>query len=303
MEFRHKSEPLLNRETEYQKLVQSVLKFEMNGERDEELLKSKGEAFFTSNRVWRFDEMIKFFTPKIYTETENAFNKEYNNLITEKIYFYGCPLFIYESTYDIRLNDFQKEFIDAEEIIFIEFELKKGILDPKYEFIHETSRLKIHYSLVKRLEFLEKKIEELGYKIQHSLDESKYKDGEKPIRERFEIIKITDFKKDLDSKPEVDIKKQPNWLKVGILFATGEIDILKKKFEDSTQIAKHKFPQKPDGFRSYISGSLAMSPEIPHGNNIFRDNKKIKAIFDYCSENDIKMDDKFIELTGKYSSN
>ena len=54
---------------------------------------------------------------------------------------------------------------------------------------------------------------------------------------------------------------------------------------------------------SYISGSLAMSPEIPHGNNIFRDNKKIKAIFDYCSENDIKMDDKFIELTGKYSSN
>jgi len=86
-----------------------------------------------------------------------------------------------------------------------------------------------------------------------------------------------------------------NWFKVGLLFATGEMDILLDKFSNNfTQIAKHKFGDKYKGYRSYISESY--SNTNINNLNIYSDKIKLKGISDYCDENRIVMTENFKTL-------
>lgn len=93
-----------------------------------------------------------------------------------------------------------------------------------------------------------------------------------------------------------------NWFKVGLLFATGEMDILLDKFSNNfTQVAKHKFGDKHTGYRSYISESY--SKTNINNLNIYSDNSKLKRISDYCDENRIVMTENFKNLIDSITGN
>lgn len=62
--------------------------------------------------------------------TEDSINIErllinlYNNSVKDNFYFYDCPLQVYKQNYQSRLNEYLGEYIDADELEFIEDEFK-----------------------------------------------------------------------------------------------------------------------------------------------------------------------------------
>ena len=105
------------------------------------------------------------------------------------------------------------------------------------------------------------------------------------------ISRYEAFKKRIESLP--DKVKQPeneNWFKVGLLFATGEMDLLKEY--NSTKIAKEKFGKNFKGFRPYISSSRYNQRKSDK--NIFSSKKKMRDIIDYCNKHKITIAKSFM---------
>lgn len=104
------------------------------------------------------------------------------------------------------------------------------------------------------------------------------------------ISKIDNIKKKWkraveDKKSEVNKRA---WFEVGLLFATGAMDILKREFQsNATQIAKYKFGVKWEKYRPYISESIGNTTK--NNKNIFSDKSKLKLIYDHCIKNKIPM--------------
>jgi len=95
----------------------------------------------------------------------------------------------------------------------------------------------------------------------------------------------------IDTNTTEKIKKNEdkNWFKVGLLFATGEINDLLKKFENNASaIARHKGNKS---FRPHITESLGASKETSSQSVYYPDNFKI--IYNHCKENDIKITPEF----------
>lgn len=90
-------------------------------------------------------------------------------------------------------------------------------------------------------------------------------------------------------KPSSEDSK--NWFKVGILFATGEID-LNEKSANFTALAKKYFGDDYEGYRPYISES--MNNSTLRSQNIFRSLKKWNALYSYCLTNKIEVVSEFI---------
>jgi hypothetical protein len=83
-----------------------------------------------------------------------------------------------------------------------------------------------------------------------------------------------------------------NWFKVGLLFANGEMDILRTKFNNNaTQISKHLYGDKWGSYRPYISESIAKTTN----KNIFSNQSKLQKINDYCISENIPRVEGFIK--------
>lgn len=92
-------------------------------------------------------------------------------------------------------------------------------------------------------------------------------------------------------KPNEEFKTEL-WFKVGLLFATGEMDKLIIEFSsNATQIAKSL---KNKNYRPYISESISKTND--NDKNIFSKFNKIKKIQNHCIENNIKMIDSFKDI-------
>ena len=86
-----------------------------------------------------------------------------------------------------------------------------------------------------------------------------------------------------------EIHKDKNWFKVGLLFATGEMDNLMKQFNmNATKVAQHLDSKS---YRPYISESISNTNTTDK--NIFSKPEKLKIIYRHCIENDIPMVDSF----------
>jgi hypothetical protein len=92
-----------------------------------------------------------------------VFDAEYESLIGNRRYFYGCSFETYKLTYEQRLNSFLSNYIDTSETNFITLELNSEI---KYERINHKTKRKINYSLELRNEFLKDKKGQLTTKPQ-----------------------------------------------------------------------------------------------------------------------------------------
>lgn len=95
-----------------------------------------------------------------------------------------------------------------------------------------------------------------------------------------------------DSEIQNDTKKKDvnkYWFKVGLLFATGKMDILKKEYNGNcTAIAKTIDKINHGSYRPYISSSIG---QLTKGGdkNIFASRTKVKKIQKHCLDNNIEI--------------
>lgn len=145
-----------------------------------------------------------------------------------------------------------------------------------------------------------------GYDFIHS-PKSKYQEtGKIPsqayaqiVYDYFEWLKDNFKRVEEKDKSEKKDKTELLWFKVGIFFATGEMDILIKKHtegEDSvpncTAISEELGNKS---FRPYISESFSGTNE--NDKNIFSNEKKVQVILEYCNKNKIIVAESFIKRT------
>ena len=129
--------------------------------------------------------------------------------------------------------------------------------------------------------FLEKQKEQLKLTKQEFFEykRSKILDSNLP--------KPVDVKQDSLEDKNICIEKNKHkiWFKIGLLFATGEMDKLLKQFNgNSTQIAKYLGDLK--GLRPYISESIGIITKKSN-KNIFSSRKKMEEIILYCEASNI----------------
>lgn len=92
-----------------------------------------------------------------------------------------------------------------------------------------------------------------------------------------------------DNRENIDNYKNTIWFKVGLLFATGEMDKLITRFNgNATQIAKHL---QNKNYRPFISESISKTNK--NDKNVFSDQGKLLKIQKHCIENKILMIDSF----------
>lgn len=87
--------------------------------------------------------------------------------------------------------------------------------------------------------------------------------------------------------PQSNIKNKPNWFKMGLLFATGEMDILHENYKSGSAIARHLMPNNASSITSIINLSWGNGDNI--NNNIFSRPNKLNEIADYCGENNLEI--------------
>ena len=104
---------------------------------------------FTTEEKERLKELIwkegkKDDSEAIFPKFENQFIQDVKALIDSKIFFHFCPIKIYSSNYQERLDIYKKKFYDASEIEFIEDEAK--IYSSKFD---ELNLLKVNEAYLK----------------------------------------------------------------------------------------------------------------------------------------------------------
>ena len=88
---------------------------------------------------------------------------EYKNFHNKAIYFSGCKINVYKESYDRRLQEYLGLNDESDELDFIKSELENIIRYITFEFAPKDLQLIIKRSLEKQTDFLERKLESLGY--------------------------------------------------------------------------------------------------------------------------------------------
>ncbi|HEY0047389.1 MAG TPA: hypothetical protein VGB44_11830 [Flavobacterium sp.] len=103
-----------------------------------------------------------------------CFVREYKSIHEKNIYFVGCKVNLYKSSYNLRLKEYLASNDEAEEIDFLKSELEKIFRYNIFEFAPEDLKTTIKRSLEKQTDFLERKLESLGYMASYDLENKQY---------------------------------------------------------------------------------------------------------------------------------
>lgn len=111
------------------------------------------------------------------------------------------------------------------------------------------------------------------------------------------IYELTDSK-ELGTIPTIlkdEFKyKESAWFKIGLLFATGEMEDLLSKFDSNgTQIAEYLGNKQ--GFRPYITESIGINKNKSE-KSIFSNSGKMNKIILHCKQNNIPVVSSFLKL-------
>lgn len=108
--------------------------------------------------------------------------------------------------------------------------------------------------------------------------------------ELIEPLQIKSTPQQKENKQNEDIKNKL-WFQVGLLFAKGEMEKLKTKYNNNaTQIAKHL---GNSSLRPYISESISKTNTTDK--NVFANNDRLLLIRKYCEENNISIVNDFLK--------
>lgn len=123
----------------------------------------------------------------------------------------------------------------------------------------------------------------------------KLKDTSLPVQpnyRQFEELK-TFIQETRDSKDyKAKSVKDRTWFKVGVLFATGEMDQLITKYNrNATRIANHL---KAPHYNKYILGTMNDYRDNNLDKNVYANPEKMQMIMNHCKEQNIEVDQNFI---------
>ena len=195
------------------------------------ILKKTLKELLDSHKIWHSNEGINGVGSNnmFGKDIMSSFFAEYLEYY-ETDYFLGCSFQVYEKTYNQRLKDHLKEFIDTDEISFIRDELDEGIYNYKFkEFdlssfdknkIHKYEKIQkqIHHSLRKRVEYLFERAKQNGFELVYNESSEKYS------LER--IKQLSELK---EEEVLIDYNDSSLAEKIIALNEGGVIDLLRKK--------------------------------------------------------------------------
>lgn len=139
---------------------------------DDHIVAEYGDFSFISDQDWIKSEYLR--NPKtgnLWTEDiSNMYDYEYKKFSDSKNYFFGCPIQIYKQTYNERLESYQKANSEANELTFLESELKSICTCEVDSRISESTGKIIELSIRRQKDFLESEANDLGYRVVYDPD-------------------------------------------------------------------------------------------------------------------------------------
>lgn len=237
----------------YMDFIESIPSHELDALEDE--LKNP-----KTGRFWNYD------LEKCYEEDFECYSKE-------QFFFYGCSFNVYKKFYDERKESFIKDIVDAEEIDFIIKDYNNLSFNYHFKFSSEKTKEQIDVSLSRQREFLEKRINELGYDL--ILKTDRYG------RERYDYrVDLKQIKE--DNYPLVDLSDTKATEKIIYLYYLGIIDFLKEKssygysINQIATILSAITGEKADTIQSYINP--IGNPTVAQKNNPLTNVTKVEKI-------------------------
>lgn len=185
---------------------------------------------FNQEIIADYMENPKTLNPWTY-DIAASFDKEYRILNETNTYFLGCLFSVYTSHYQDRLNTYLSNNPDAQEINFIEQELKSIIKFYPLDYLTSETIKNIHFSLSRQMLFLEDRLFLLGFSAEYDSDYAH--DNHKSF-----IVKINRLNQNqtTNSVEEEEVLRATE--KLIYLDQLGVLDFLKNKtpFSNSTNL-------------------------------------------------------------------
>lgn len=206
-------------------------------------------------------------------ELEESYEEDFEYYTNNKTFFYGCSFEVYEKHYNDRKNNFVEEIKDAKEIDFVIKEYNKISFNYHFKFSTDKTKNQIEISLSRQREFLEKKINSLGY----SLVLAKNKYGEKSFNYKLNLEQALK-----DNVPLVDLSEGKITDKIIYFYLLGGLDFLAKKskhgfsINQMANILSAITGEKASTIQSYINP--IGNPKVYQKNNPLNNTEKVEKI-------------------------
>ena len=201
----------------------------------------KDELDYIFDELWKKES--KYYLFGAGHQYQNTRNYELEELTDKGIYFRFCKFKVYEKTYKERLNKFQEIYVDAQEIFFLEDELKAysnpiGSEEP-FKYLDLKQKKDFTFTRKRIVDFLVQQAKITGYNIIVSGDES---DG--ALSYEKEKIKNIAHSPLLESNSTINETKPPIKNQHPSIFEDNAFDIFLKWLE----ISKDKVDMKKISF-------------------------------------------------------
>lgn len=231
---------------------------------------------------WYYLDATDILKKEIITNLTVLPDKQFNvflNYIKEQIQEYHvfdpeeCIIQKWLDEFDLALEDFP--FINNKDI---------GLLTmPNYKDDSlEKERSRLIYSIQREFHLYAVFLE--VQKIHSFIDEFL-------IKEYADSMELRTIKKRLENESKY---KEYAWFKIGLLFATGEMEVLLSKFNSNgAEIAEYLGNKK--GFRPYITESIGINKSTAD-KSVFSKRSNMEKIILHCEENGIPVVSSFLEL-------
>ena len=201
----------------------------------------KDELNYIFEKLWEKESKYYLFGAR--EQYQNTRNYELKELNDKGVYFRFCKFKVYEKTYKERLNKFQEIYEDAEEISFLEDELKaySNPIDSEepFKYLDLKQKKDLTFTRKRTVDFLVQQAKITGYNIIVSGDES---DG--ALSYEKEKIKNIAHSPLLESNSTINETKPPIKNQHPSIFEDNAFDIFLKWLE----ISKDKVDMKKISF-------------------------------------------------------
>lgn len=226
------------------------------------LFDTEGDDFIRAES--RYQEWELEVLGKVY----QAFDEEYRRLTEQGIYFFGCPIDIYERHLDTRKESYSTVSKNSNEIGFILNEFAIGKLDFDNGICDIETANNIEVNLKLRYNLLLEKLTSLGYNMEGMLD------VDRASKSRISPMEV-----------EIDLSDSNDKQKVIFLNELGIIEHLKVKFKKAN-LSNNKIAQllssftgvKPSTMQSYINPLLNKADVINQYSNPYSNQRNVDKV-------------------------
>ena len=250
----------------------------------------EGELNYIFEKLWEKESKYYLFGAR--EQYQNTRNYELKELNDKGVYFRFCKFKVYEKTYKERLSKFQEIYEDAEEIYFLEDELKAysepiGSEEP-FKYLDLKQKKDLTFTRKRTVNFLVQQAKTTGYNIIVSGGE--INEVSSYVKEEIKNIPHSPL---LESNSTINETKPPktfDYLKIGALIAQGKLTMTKggkyqyqgKNFNKEDITKQLESDLKIKSVRQYIEGTFGADTDSTLSNDFFRNEIKIKKTVEYC---------------------